>query len=392
MVTVTILVMADLDRDHITDLLSTAENLLSATDVVVLRQELQTLEAQTVTPDFWQRADAQEVMQNRSALQAEVDEIEAVTQTKQDVHALTELLVEMEASAEEEQLAALRSELIETGRRFTKQLKQLELSQFLSGPYDRLGAMISIHSGQGGTEAMDWTDMLRRMYTRYFERKGWKYEFISESRGEEAGIKEASYEINAPFAYGYLKGERGTHRLVRQSPFNADNLRQTSFALVEVMPLIEAGNKDIEVKENELSWHFTRAGAAGAQNPNKPTPAVEFTHLPTAIVVRCREERSQGQNKERALKLLKARLAMAEEDRQQQQLAQVKGNHQNASWGSQIRNYVLHPYQLVKDTRTEVETSDTAGVLDGDLDQFVTEEVKLNRPAAVTTIQASPQP
>jgi peptide chain release factor 2 len=186
-------------------------------------------------------------------------------------------------------------------------------------------------------------------------------------------------EAKAPFAYGYLKGERGTHRLVRQSPFNADNLRQTSFSLVEVLPLIEAESTQIDVKEIDLSWHFSRAGGAGGQNVNKVNTAVELTHIPTGIVVKCREERSQVQNKERALKLLKAQLALREEEKQQQELAQVKGEHQHASWGNQIRNYVLHPYHLVKDTRTEVETSDTQAVLDGDLDQFILEEIKLSR-------------
>lgn len=370
--------MPELTREQLTELLEKAAKLLAATDVTVVSEKLHQLEQQTIQPEFWQRPDAQSVMQERSALQAEVDEITQVHQTVNDVNALLELLQESEADVAEDQLTSIEAELTTAGRSLAKQLKQLELNQFLSGPFDRLGAIVSIHSGQGGTEAMDWADMLRRMYTRYFERKGWKYEFVSESRGEEAGIKEASYEVPASFAYGYLKGERGTHRLVRQSPFNADNLRQTSFALVEVMPLIEAGNKDIEVKDNELSWHFTRAGGAGGQNVNKVNTAVELTHLPTGIVVRCREERSQAQNKERALKLLKAQLAMRQEAAQQQQLAEVKGGYQHASWGSQIRNYVLHPYQLVKDTRTEVETSDTAGVLDGDLDQFITEEVKLN--------------
>jgi len=371
--------MAEITQEKITELLEKAADLLGATNIEPTREQLQTIEQQTVLPDFWQRSDAQSLMQERSLLQAEIDQIEEVQQTLQDVTALQELLHESEAESSDEQTSSIKNELSTAGWALARQLKQLELTQFLSGPYDRLGAIVSIHSGQGGTEAMDWADMVRRMYTRYFERKGWKFEFISESRGEGAGIKEASYEVPAAFAYGYLKGERGTHRLVRQSPFNADNLRQTSFALVEVMPLIEADNTDIEVKDSELSWHFTRAGGAGGQNVNKVNTAVELTHLPTGIVVRCREERSQGQNKDRALKLLKAQLAMRYEAEQQQELAEVKGGHQNASWGSQIRNYVLHPYQLVKDTRTQVETSDTAGVLDGDLDQFVTEEVKLNK-------------
>ncbi len=382
MVTATIRIMDHATNETITELLTKATDLLASTDVAALQTQLRNLETETLAPSFWQRADAQSLMQELGGLRQEIAEIQALEKTRDDLLALQELLDESSAQDESEaesQNTELEAEQTRLVRHFRQQLKQLELNQFLSGPYDRLGAIVSIHSGQGGTEAMDWSDMVRRMYLRYFERKGWKYQFISESRGDEAGIKEATYEVMAPFAYGYLKGERGTHRLVRLSPFNADSLRQTSFSLVEIMPLIEANSTDLEVKESELSWHFSRAGGAGGQNVNKVNTAVELTHLPTDIVVRCREERSQAQNKERALKLLKAKLALLEEEKQAAELAQVKGTHQHASWGSQIRNYVLHPYQLVKDTRTEVETSDTTGVLDGDLDQFVVEEIKLGK-------------
>lgn len=353
------------------ELVTRAQQLLDSANLASLQDQYQQLEEQTTAAGFWQRSEAQSIMEQLSTLKGQITELTAIQVGIGDIHAYRDLLQDTSVSDDH-----LSQELESHLQVFTKKLKQLELNQFLGGPYDRLGAIVSIHSGQGGTEAMDWADMVRRMYTRFFERKGWKYTFISESRGEEAGIKAAVYEVTAAFAYGYLKSERGTHRLVRLSPFNADNLRQTSFALVEVLPLIEADNTDIAIKEHELAWHFTRAGGAGGQNVNKVNTAVELTHIPTGIVVRCREERSQAQNKERALKMLKAELAFREETKQLEEMAKVRGTHVNASWGNQIRNYVLHPYQLVKDTRTEVETSDTTGVLDGDLDQFIEAEVK----------------
>jgi peptide chain release factor 2 len=340
-----------------------------------LQEEYATLEQQTYAADFWQRPEAQDLMQEISLIKDKISRIEKLNAAISDILALEELIQESNAAAEPN--ASLEQEYVIAITQLQKITKQLELEQFLSGPYDKNGALFSIHSGQGGTEAMDWADMVRRMYVRYFERKGWKCTLLSESRGEEAGIKAAEYEVVAPYAYGYLKRERGTHRLVRQSPFNADSLRQTSFSLVEVLPLIQNNDADLKLNESELSWSFSRAGGAGGQNVNKVNTAVELTHIPTSIVVRCREERSQVQNKERALQKLKAMLALQEESRRENEISQEKGDHKNASWGNQIRNYVLHPYHLVKDTRTNIETSDTDAVLDGQIDEFIDAEIQL---------------
>ena len=359
-----------MDSSDTAQLLEQAQKFLSSQDQTALQGQISVLEQASYAPDFWQKPDAQDQMQTLSQLKAQFQEFQTLADQIDSLQTALFLLEEEPDNPEyQTQVPILAGQL-------AAHLKDLQLQAYLAGPYDSKGVLFSLHSGQGGTEAMDWAQMLQRLYERFFQRRGWKYTLLDESPGEEAGIKSATYEVNAPLAYGYLKHERGAHRLVRLSPFNADSLRQTSFALVEVLPLISETDTQVQINPSDLEWHYSRAGGPGGQNVNKVNSAVELHYAPLDLTVRCREERSQEQNRQRALQILRAQIARQQEEQLSQELAATKGEFRQASWGNQIRNYVLHPYQLVKDTRTNVETNDTGAVLDGDIDLFINAEIE----------------
>ena len=285
---------------------------------------------------------------------------------KQEVDELSEIAELLDVKNDQ----AMRGDLELRAKQLAKSVAEHEFELLLSGPYDPNNAILAIHAGTGGADAMDWAGMLLRMYLRYAEQQGFKTNMIDTSAGEEAGIKSATFEVTGPYAYGYLKGEFGVHRLVRMSPFNSDQLRQTSFALVEVLPEISS-SAALKIKPEDLKMDMYRAGGAGGQNVNKTSTAVRLTHIPTGLVAASQSERSQLQNKTNALKILQSKLTLRKEQEQDAKKRELRGEYQSAEWGNQIRSYVLHPYQLVKDHRTSVETANTEGVLGGAIKPFI---------------------
>ena len=296
---------------------------------------------------------------------------------KSEVHDWTSLNDEIQTALElldlaiEEKDSGTADDVRREMDKIQNSLNSLEFKLTLSGKYDHRDAIVALHAGAGGVDSQDWASMLTRMYIKWSERRGYKAEVLDRSYGEEAGIKSVVLQITGDFAYGHLRSEKGVHRLVRLSPFDNDHARHTSFALAEVMPKVEQG-VDIEINSDDLRVDVFRAGGHGGQNVQKNSTAVRITHIPSGTVVACQNERSQHQNREIAMRILTARLLEIERRKKEAELAELKGAHISAEWGNQIRSYVLHPYQMVKDHRTGLETSDTSDVLDGNLDGFIT--------------------
>ena len=362
---------------RIKELDQTVRSLEQVLDLDTMRAEIAELQEQASAPDLWgDQANAQRVTGRLSVLQADIDRITSVRQRLDDVGVLLELAGEEDDAAS---AAETRAEAEAEVTKLAKVIDALEVRTLLSGEYDAREALVTIRSGAGGVDAADFAEMLQRMYLRWAERHGYPTEVYDVSYAEEAGLKSTTFAVKAPYAYGTLSVESGTHRLVRISPFDNQGRRQTSFAAVEVVPLLEQTD-EIHVPEDEIRVDVYRSSGPGGQSVNTTDSAVRITHLPTGIVVSCQNEKSQLQNRASAMVILKAKLLVVKHAEERAELDELRGDVQG-SWGDQMRNYVLHPYQMVKDLRTEYESGNTSAVLDGEIDEFIEAGIRWRRGA-----------
>ncbi len=356
-------------KEKLTTISTEITHAIEKIDLPRLRAQISELEKETLAPDFWNDTDkAQQTSKRLASLQKELAQWEALAKDRDE-------LTELAPTINMDEDAATGTEWMKMVDDLEKRWRKLEVKTFLGGKYDESDAILSIHAGTGGKDAADFVGMLLRMYLRWSEDQGYVCEVLDRSDGEEVGIKSVTVSVAGPFAYGYLKCEKGVHRLVRNSPFNAKNSRETSFALVEVMPDVDVSHQ-AKINKDDLKVDTFRSGGAGGQNVNKVSSAVRITHIPTGLVVTCQTERSQLQNKDRAMKILTAKLIDLAEKQQVQELSKLKGEPVQMSWGNQIRSYVLHPYTMVKDHRTDYEEHDVNAVLEGAIDGFIEAELK----------------
>ncbi|MDY5875474.1 MAG: peptide chain release factor 2 [Bacilli bacterium] len=349
--------------------LETITNLWRSLDIDTKIKKIEELQKQTENLNFWNdRENAEKVLRELNDLK---DTVNKVSSIKEDINSNLEVINLLELEEDND----LYNEVILNSEKINKETEELNKLLLLSGPYDKNDCILEIHPGAGGTESCDWANMLYRMYTRYCENHNYKITILDYQAGDEAGIKSVSLLIKGINAYGYLKNEKGVHRLVRLSPFDSNNRRHTSFASVEVTPDIDK-DVDVEIDDKDLKIDVYRSTGAGGQGVNTTDSAVRITHLPTKIVVTCQNERSQIQNKEQAMRVLKNKLLLLKMEEQEQELNKIKGEQMNINFGSQIRSYVMHPYSMVKDHRTNKETSNVSKVLDGDIDEFIEENLK----------------
>lgn len=360
--------MNDLRKRDILDLQNDIDSVLDSLDISSKKEKLSSLQQESLASNFWENVTkARSVMSEISYIQ---DEINTAESLKSDITSLSEMFESIERESDQ-------NLLIEEFLQLKDRVDKFSLRKFLSGKYDSCKAVVTIYSGQGGTESNDWVEMLYRMYTMYFDKHGWEYEVVNLIKGNEAGISTVEIHVNQPLAFGLLKKESGAHRLVRISPFNAQGLRQTTFAGVEVLPVFENEDTELYIPDSDIEFKAVRSGGPGGQNVNKTSSAVQITHIPTGISVQSSNERSQVLNRENAMRILRGKLWKIKEEKKLERISDIKGEYKLAGWGNQIRNYVLHPYKLVKDLRSGIELNDVESVLDGNIDELIEAEIRI---------------